>query len=355
VTATIGTAYTTDEARWRAIEARDRAADGAFVYGVRTTGVYCRPWCPSRRPKRGNVALFDTCAAAEGAGFRACKRCAPSLVPAEPAHAAAVLRACEQIEVAEREPTLRELADAAGLSPFHFQRLFKAMVGVTPKQYAIGRRQQRLRERLREDASVTDAVFNAGFESSARAYADGVKLLGMTPGEYRRGAPGAVITAAVARCSLGWLLVAATERGVCAIEFGDGPEALWARLRERFPRAELREGDTEFGALLERVLAFVEAPRVALDVPLDIRGTAFQRRVWAALRELHPGERVSYGQLAERIGSPTATRAVAQACGANTLAVVIPCHRVVRGDGELGGYRWGLERKWALLTREAEE
>lgn len=345
--------YVTDEQRWAAIVNRERAADGAFVYGVRTTGVYCRPWCPSRRPNRANVALFDSGAEAQSAGFRACKRCAPHQPESEPAHAAAVVRACQQIEEAEREPTLRELADAAGLSPFHFQRLFKASVGVTPKQYAISRRQQRLRDTLREDVRVTDALLDAGYETSGQAYANGAELLGMTPGEYRRGAPGSVIDAAVAPCSLGHALVAATERGVCAIELGDDPAELRGRLRDRFPRAELRDGDADFARLVGQVLELIEAPRGAIDLPLDIRGTAFQRRVWDALRGLRAGETVSYAQLAERIGSPTATRAVAQACGANTLAVAIPCHRVVRGDGGVGGYRWGVERKRALLAREA--
>ena len=353
MTVAVEHAYLTDDARWQAIQARDRAADGAFVYGVRTTGVFCRPWCPSRRPLRANVALFDTCADAEAAGFRACKRCAPDASPAEDPRTAAVLRACRQIEAAEREPALRELAEAAGLSPFHFQRLFKAALGVTPKQYALAHRHRRLRERLAERASVTDALLDAGFESGAPPYTDGASPLGMTPSAYRRGAPGAVITVAVAPCSLGYALVAATERGVCAIELGDDPQALHQALRGRFPHAELREGDAAFGEIVARVLAFIEAPSTALDVPLDIRGTAFQRRVWEALRALRPGETLSYAQLAGRIGSPTAARAVAQACGANTLAVAIPCHRVVRGDGEPGGYRWGLARKRALLAREA--
>jgi AraC family transcriptional regulator of adaptative response/methylated-DNA-[protein]-cysteine methyltransferase len=354
MTSAIETGYTTDDERWGAIVARDRAADGIFVYGVRTTGIYCRPWCPSRQPRRANVALFANGAAAEAAGFRACKRCTPQQSTAEEPHAAAVVRACRQIEEAEQEPSLRELAAAAGLSQFHFQRLFKAMIGVTPKQYAIGRRQRRLRELLHADTSVTDALLDAGFESSGGAYAHGPELLGMTPGAYRRGAPGATISAAVAQCSLGWVLVAATERGVCAIEFGDEPQALWQRLHARFPQALISAGDDTFALLLDQVLALVETPRAALEVPLDIRGTAFQRQVWEALRGLHAGETVSYGQLAARIGKPSATRAVAQACGANTLAVAIPCHRVVRGDGELGGYRWGTERKRALLAREAE-
>ncbi|MEN9936847.1 MAG: bifunctional DNA-binding transcriptional regulator/O6-methylguanine-DNA methyltransferase Ada [Chloroflexota bacterium] len=348
------TTYTTDDARWEAIVARDRGADGVFFYGVRTTGVYCRPWCPSRRPNRGNVRLFESCAEAEAAGFRACKRCAPAPTALRPPHADAILAACKRIEEAEAEPALRELADAAGLSPYHFQRLFKATVGVTPKQYALSHRQRRVRDRLRQDATVTDALYNAGFESSSRFYEGGVGALGMTPSAYRAGGPGERITAAVMPCYLGWALVAATERGICAIEFGDGPEALRGRLHERFPRAEISDGDGAFSAWIGRVLAFIEAPRGVLDVPLDIQGTAFQRRVWEALRSLHHGETVSYGELAERIGQPGATRAVAQACGANTLAVAIPCHRVVRSDGELGGYRWGVERKRALLAREAE-
>ncbi|MFO7168504.1 MAG: bifunctional DNA-binding transcriptional regulator/O6-methylguanine-DNA methyltransferase Ada [Chloroflexota bacterium] len=343
-----------EAARWEAILRRDREADGAFVYGVRTTGVYCRPWCPSRRPNRANVQLFDTPSDAERAGFRPCKRCG-SRGPGAAAHADAILRACRQIEAAEKPPALRELAAGAGLSPYHFQRLFKELVGVTPKQYALGHRSRRVRDRLLRDATVTDALHNAGYESSSRFYAAEGAELGMTPSAYRGGGAGVQIRYAVAPCSLGWVLVAATERGVAAIEFGDGPEELAQQLRARFPQAELREADAGFNEWVAQVLAFVEAPRGELRVPLDIQGTAFQRRVWEALRAIPAGTTASYAQVAERIGRPTAARAVAQACAANPLAVAVPCHRVVRGDGELGGYRWGLARKQALLAREAGE
>lgn len=350
-----GTDFATDERRWAALAARDRRAADAFRYGVLTTGVYCRPTCASRRPNRDNVRFFADGAAAERAGFRACKRCRPGdRSPAGPRHADAIARACDLIDAAEETPRLKDLAAVAGLSPFHFHRVFAAAVGVTPKEYAAARRMRRLQAGLRDAGSIAEAIYGAGFGSGSRVYEDADELLGMAPSAFRRGGAGEAIGHAAVPTDLGWLLVAATAKGICAIEFGDGPEALALRLRERFPAAALRPADAVFQATVARVAAFVGAPgRADLDLPLDVRGTAFQRRVWAALREIPPGATTSYAAVAARIGRPRAARAVARACAANGIAVAIPCHRVVRGDGDPGGYRWGPERQRSLLEREA--
>lgn len=345
--------YSTEQARWEALAQRDHQADGAFVYGVQTTGVYCRPSCASRQPNRANVRFFEDCSDAEQMGFRACKRCNPRSSSAQGPHTEAIIRACAMIETSETPLTLAELAHTGGLSPFHFQRLFKATVGITPKQYAMTHRLQRVQGRLQQDATVTEAVYNAGFASSSRFYEHGREVLGMKPSTYRDGADGQQISFAVVPSYLGWVLVAATANGICAIDFGDDPESLAERLRARFPRAEFRDSDRDFATWITQVLAFIEAPDQGLELPLDIQGTAFQRRVWAALREIAPGTTASYGDIAGRIGNPKASRAVAQACAANTLAVAIPCHRVVSSNGDLGGYRWGVERKRALLERES--
>ena len=338
-----------DEARWRAVRRRDAAADGRFVYAVRTTGVYCRPSCPSRPARRENVSFHGTPAAAEAAGFRPCRRCRPDGPPDTHADRA-VREACERIHAATTPPDLATLALATGYSPAHFQRLFKARVGLSPKQYALARRKARLRAALSGARSVTDAIYAAGFSASSRAYADG-GALGMSPARYRKGAAGESIRFTAARSSLGPLLVAATARGVCMIEFGD-PGRLVAELARRFPRAQIAPGDAELAALVRRVVALVEAPGVRSELPLDIRGTAFQERVWRALTRIPPGETVTYSELARRVGRPAAARAVAQACAANALAVAVPCHRVVRRGGGASGYRWGLARKQALLARE---
>lgn len=344
-----------DEERWQAVLRRDPAAEGAFVYAVATTGIYCRPACASRQPRRENVRFFDNPDAAEAAGYRACKRCRPRDVAADLAAREAVLNACRLIEESPAPPVLDDLAAAAGLSPSHFHRVFKRVLGLTPRQYAHERRMASLREGLASEPSVTAAVYGAGFGASSRFYERAGEELGMTPGDYRRGGRGEQIRYAVAPCYLGWALVAATARGVCRIAFGDSADALSADLRRRFPEADLLAGDPAFAAHVERVLALVEHPQASLDLPLDVQGTAFQRRVWAALRAIPPGSTASYGEVARRIGQPAASRAVAQACGANELAVAIPCHRVVGADGGLGGYRWGIERKRALLAREAAE
>jgi len=341
-----------NDACWSAVERRDRAADGTFVYSVRTTGVYCRPSCAARLPRRENVAFHQTCTDAERAGFRPCKRCRPNASTLAEVHAGAVARACRLIEEAEEAPSLEALARAAGMSRFYFHRVFKAVTGVTPKAYAAGHRGKRVREELSSGESVTEAIYGAGFNSNGRFYAAAPGLLGMTPTQFRSGGSGNVIRFAVGECSLGAILVAATAKGVCAIEFGNDPEMLVRALQDRFPRAQLLGGDKAFERLVAEVVGFVEAPGRGLDLPLDIRGTAFQQQVWKAIRDIPAGSTASYRDLAKRIGAPKAVRAVAQACGANAIAVAIPCHRVVRTDGSTSGYRWGVERKRALLDRE---
>jgi AraC family transcriptional regulator of adaptative response/methylated-DNA-[protein]-cysteine methyltransferase len=270
-------------------------------------------------------------------------------------HAAAVTAACRIIEASPSAPGLEELARRVGVSPYHFHRVFKEVTGLTPREYAAARREQRVRSGLERGAGVTEAIFDAGYNSSARFYEKAGDTLGMTPSRFRAGGAGAEIRFAVGQCSLGAILVARSERGVCAILIGDDPDALARELQDRFPRASLIGGDAEFERLVARVVGFVEAPRLGLDLPLDVRGTAFQKRVWEALRRIPAGKTVSYTELAKRIGAPKSVRAVAGACAANLLAVAIPCHRVVRNDGSLSGYRWGVERKRALLDRERDE
>ncbi|UXY15386.1 bifunctional DNA-binding transcriptional regulator/O6-methylguanine-DNA methyltransferase Ada [Chitiniphilus purpureus] len=339
--------------RWHAVQQRDAGADGVFWYAVRSTGVYCRPSCPSRPARRDNVSFWSSPAEAEAAGFRPCKRCRPDLAPASP-HVAAIERACRAIETAETPPSLATLAQLAGLSRYHFHRVFKALTGVTPRQYAATRRAARLQDGLRQGRSVTAAYFEAGFGSSSRLYEQADALLGMKPGRYRLGGAGETIRFGVGQCALGAILVAATARGVCAIELGDDPQALVQQLQDRFPKAELIGGDTQFEGWMAAAVGLVEAPGVAAKaLPLDVRGTAFQCRVWQALTEIPPGETASYAEIAARIGAPGSARAVARACAGNALAVAIPCHRVVRQDGGLSGYRWGVARKQALLTWEA--
>jgi AraC family transcriptional regulator, regulatory protein of adaptative response / methylated-DNA-[protein]-cysteine methyltransferase len=342
-----------DEERWQAVKRRDPAFDGTFLFAVRTTGIYCRPSCASRPAKRENVLFFSTVAEAEKAGYRACKRCRPDQLGAPDPQMQAVKRACERIETAEEAPKLAELAASAGLSPYHFHRVFKALTGVTPKAYAAETRARRAADKLRTAETVTEAIYDAGFNSSSRFYENTAARLGMTPGAVRRGGAGAVIRFAVGEASLGAVLVAATDKGVCAITLGDDPEALVRDLQDRFPRAEFKGGDAEFERTIAEVVGLVEAPAQRLDLPLDIRGTAFQQKVWAALQTIPPGKTATYKEIARAIGQPTAVRAVAQACGANPLAVAIPCHRVVRSDGDLSGYRWGVERKRELIAREA--
>ena len=346
-------ARVTADPRWAVVCAR---GEGEFFYSVRTTGVYCRPSCAARPARPENVAFHATRAEAERAGFRACKRCKPDQAPLPERQAAVVAGLCRMIEAAESPPTLEALASHAGLSVFYTQRMFKAVTGVTPRAYAAAQRAERVRGELQVKGTVTEAIYGAGYNSSARFYEKSGELLGMTPGSYRAGGTDLEIRFAIGECSLGSILVAATERGVCAILLGDDPEALAHDLERRFPNARLLGGDADFERVVARVVALVERPGRgpgATALPLDIRGTAFQQRVWQALAAIPAGTTRSYAEIADSIGAPRAVRAVAQACAANAIAVAIPCHRVVRTDGELAGYRWGVERKRELLAREA--
>lgn len=344
-----------DEERWQAVMTRDATARGVFVYGVASTGVYCRPGCASRLPRKQNVQYFDDWEAAEQAGFRACKRCQPRRAEAPNDQTQAIVHACQIIDAAVDAPLLADLARSVGLSPYYFHRLFKKVVGVTPKQYYQQKRLERVRAHLDQGASVTDAMLNAGFQSSSRFYDETPGGLGMRPSEYRKGGEGLSIRYATARSSLGWVLIGATLTGICTIEFGDDPALLEKNLHTRFAEARLEGNDPEFAAWVMEVLAFLEEPKRGLNLPLDVQGTAFQRRVWMALREIPAGETISYAEVARRIGNPRATRAVAHAIASNKIAVAIPCHRVVRNDGGLGGYRWGIERKRQLLQKESEK
>ena len=340
------------DAKWAAVAARDLAFDDTFYYAVTTTGIYCRPSCPARLPKRENVEFHATCAGAEAVGFRACKRCTPGQPSSETRLAAKVAEACRLIETAEEIPNLSQLANAAGLSPYHFHRVFKSIAGVTPKDYATAHRHKRVREHLSASAKVADAIYDAGFNSNGRFYATSNKVLGMSPSAFRNGGKNAELQFAICDCSLGTILVAASAKGVAAILLGDDPEVLLRDVQDRFPQSQLTGSNKKFETLVARVIACVEQPAKRWDLPLDIRGTAFQHQVWQALRDIPPGETVSYTDIAKKIGKPAAVRAVASACGANALAVAIPCHRVVRSDGALSGYRWGIERKRALLKKE---
>ena len=346
---------TTDDARYHAVVTRDPSLDGVFYYAVRTTGVFCKPSCGARPPKRENVSFYGTVDAARAAGFRACKRCRPEQLGAD-LHTEVVTAVCMMIDDAvsadHTVPTLDELATRSGYSSFHLHRLFKKATGLTPKAYAAGARANRLRAKLDDSRTVTEAIHAAGYSSSSRFYESSSQRLGMTPARAKRGGEGETVRFAVGETSLGPILVAATDTGVCSIQFGDDPNELVHALERRFTKATLVGDDAAFADVVSKVVGFVEAPRNGLDLPLDIRGTAFQERVWAALTAITPGTTVTYAQLAEKIGQPTAVRAVASACAANEIAMAIPCHRVVRSTGALSGYRWGVERKDAILRRE---
>jgi len=347
--------FDNDEVRWQAVVGRDAGADGRFFYGVMTTGVFCRPSCKSRPALRKNVRFFEDADSALRAGLRPCKRCRP--LESEPAsrQSKIITDACRLIENCEELPDLDELARKAGMSKFHFHRLFKTATGVTPKAYAAARRAGRLRQGLEDGHAVTHAIYDAGYNASSRFYEESQRRLGMRASQYRDGGRDARIRFAVGQCALGSVLVAATDKGVCAIDFGDDPDELVRSLQDRFCRAELIGGDETFENLVASVVGYIDEPEGILDLPLDIRGTAFQEKVWSALREIPAGSTASYSDVAARIGMPQARRAVGAACRSNPVAVAIPCHRVVRSDGGLSGYRWGVDRKQKLLAREKEK
>lgn len=340
-----------DDPRWARIMARDKTADGQFWYSVSTTGVYCRPSCPSRVANPKNVRIYDNLESAKAAGFRPCRRCKPD-ASIESENATLVARACRFIEESDEEPSLAKLAAAVGRSPSYFHRMFKAITGLTPKDYAAGHRAKKIRRGLMSRNTVTEAIYDAGFNSSGRFYEQSRDMLGMTPSQYRSGGVNEEIRFAVGQTSLGAILVASSKKGVAAILLGKDPDELVRNLQDRFPKACLIGADRDYEAVIAKVVGYVEAPGIGLNLPLDVRGTAFQQRVWQALREIPVGETVSYSEVARRIGSPKAVRAVAGACAANKLAVAIPCHRVVRNDGAFSGYAWGVERRRALLDRE---
>jgi AraC family transcriptional regulator of adaptative response/methylated-DNA-[protein]-cysteine methyltransferase len=345
--------YVTDEQRHNAITNRDRDADGQFYFSVKTTGVYCRPSCSARRARRENVQFHASCEAAERAGFRACKRCQPDETSLETQYADRVSEACRTIKNAEQIPNLDSLAKSAGMSRFHFHRVFTKIAGLTPKAYATAHRAERMRSQLHKNDNVTEAIYASGYNSNDRFYAESKQMLGMTPKSYHEGGTGEVIRFAVGDCSLGSILAASSVKGVCAILMGDDPQALISDLNDRFPNAEIIAGDRDYERVIAQVIAFVEAPQLGLSLPLDLRGTAFQQRVWKALRDIPAGQTASYTEVAQRIRSPKAVRAVAGACAANAIAVAIPCHRVLRNDGSISGYRWGVERKRSLLAKES--
>jgi AraC family transcriptional regulator of adaptative response/methylated-DNA-[protein]-cysteine methyltransferase len=350
-----------EESYWQAVQTRDAGADGMFFYAVRSTGIYCRPTCPSRRPRRDQVLFFQQPDAAEQAGFRPCLRCSPHKASAHEPQVELIQRACDYIaERADDAPTLEEIGQAVGLSPYHLQRTFKRIMGITPRQYAETCRVDRLKTRLKEGDDVTTALYEAGYGSSSRLYEQAPARLGMTPATYRRGGLGAQISYTIADSPLGRLLVAATERGVCFVSLGNDESTLDAALRSEYPAAELtRDGVDPAASPVPALRAWVGAildhlrgQQPHLDLPVDVRATAFQCRVWEALRAIPYGSTRSYRAVAEALGQPGAARAVARACATNPVALVIPCHRVIGEDGELRGYRWGAERKRELLDQE---
>lgn len=344
--------FAQDEVRWRAVLARDATHDGQFFFGVKTTGIVCRPSCPARTAKRENVLFFDVLQDAFAAGFRTCRRCKPEGASQSQTDAERISRACALLACAEERMPLEALAHAVGLSAYHFHRLFKSITGVTPRQYQAEMRAGRVRTGLHTQGSVTHALFDAGYGSAGRFYEAAPAVLGMQPTAYKKGGKGERIQYAIAETSFGQALLAMTGKGICSIEFGEDAKVLITQLTARFPGASIEVADAAAQALVDRVIAALDAPNAASALPLDVRGTAFQHRVWKALTQLKRGETVSYAELAKRIGAPTATRAVASACAQNTIAVLVPCHRVVRSDGALSGYRWGVERKAELLKRE---
>ncbi len=344
---------TMSDSRWAALIGRDASTDGKFYYSVKTTGVYCRPSCAARPARPENVQFHLTCEDAEKAGFRPCKRCKPDQAGTAEQAAKKIAKACRLIEGSEDTPSLKRLASHVGMSTFHFHRTFKSVTGLTPAEYAAAHRSKRVRASLKRSNTVTDAIYDAGFNSSGRFYENSNQVLGMTPSNFREGGIDTDIFFAIGECSLGSILVAQSKKGVCSILIGDDPQLLVRDLQDRFPKANLIGDESHYQELIAEVVGLIEKPEVGLGLPLDIRGTAFQQRVWKALQQIPPGSTATYSEIAAKIGMPKAVRAVAQACGANALAVAIPCHRVIRNDGSLSGYRWGVERKRVLLEREA--
>lgn len=351
-TATSQLSFADAETRWHALVSRDTAADGAFFYAVRTTGVFCRPSCASRPPRRENVAFFETTQQAEAAGFRPCKRCQPTSLPRE---LAIVARACTALDAdPQARITLAQLSDAVHVSPFHLQRLFSRVVGVSPRQYQAARRADALRGALQRGDDVTRATFGAGFGSSSRMYETASAELGMAPSTYRKKGVGLSVHFATAQTALGTVLVAATAKGICKIAFGDDSQTLLAALKHELSEAKLIEDNARIAPFVEQIEAYLHGSREQFDLPLDISATGFQQRVWDALRQIPYGETRSYSEIAETLGAPRAVRAVANACGSNPVALAIPCHRVVQKGGAVSGYRWGIARKVALLSTEKE-
>jgi len=347
--------YNSDSSRWQAVVDRDQGADGYFYYAVITTGIFCRPGCSSRLPNRANVEYFENVAEAERAGFRPCKRCNPAGETKDQILEQKIVAACRKIEISDRPITLETLAREVGLSSYHFHRLFKKSVGVTPKAYSASHQSLRFREKLKSSESVTDAIFDAGYSSTSGAYSPKGDRLAMKPKEYRAGGKGITIQYGVTECIMGWVIVAATDRGICGIEFGDDATALVPQIQERFPAAIIKEAGPGFKKIIEDVVEFVKTPTPRFNLPLDIQGTVFQQRVWNILREIEPGKTMSYTKVAEKMDNPNAVRAVATACASNKLAVVIPCHRVISKSGKISGYRWGVARKRALLENEKKQ
>jgi AraC family transcriptional regulator of adaptative response/methylated-DNA-[protein]-cysteine methyltransferase len=342
-----------DTQAWQAVLERDRRYDGLFVYAVRSTGIYCRPSCPSRRPRAAQVEFFEQPKAAEGAGYRSCKRCRPTENGLQAALPAAITRVCRFLDQATEEvPKLEQMAGLVKMSPFHLQRTFKQALGVSPREYAELRRFLRFRTRLQKGDDVTTAMYEAGFNSPSRLYERSTSALGMTPSAYKAGGAGMKIGFTIAATSLGRVLVAQTEKGVCAVRVGDSDKQLEAGLRDEFVNAEIYRSERKNAKIVQQVVNAAEGHGISADIPLDIRHTAFQMKVWQALRNIKLGETRSYTEIAQAIGDPKAVRAVARACATNPVALVIPCHRVVRSNGELSGYRWGAERKKKLLENE---
>ena len=349
---TLKKAFRSETDRWNAVVTCDAEADGVFYYSVKTTGVFCRPSCSSRQPLRKNVLFHATAKAARHAGFRPCKRCRPEQTPSDLPQAQAVIKVCRMLESCEQRPPMESLAAETGLSASRLHRVFQNHVGLTPGEYFKAKQSERVRNELSTATDITHAIYRSGYQSNAQFYSDVKETIGMSPTQFRSGGDHVTIRFAIGACSLGEILVAATQRGVCAILLGDDSQEVLNELQDRFPHAELIGGDRDFEKLVGQVLAFVESPQLGVDLPLDIQGTAFQKRVWQAIRKIPLGETQSYSEIAQAIGSPAAARAVANACAANPLAVVIPCHRVVRNDGSVAGYRWSVERRKELLELE---